>query len=131
MNYNYYESVLEDVKEYIDTSIELSQWKGDRDGLEQKLNEDLMEADSVTGNASRSYTFNAYDAEQNLVGNWDVLLEAIDYFADDANRILEEGPEYADVLIRCYYLPQAVADALDDLEDELQEDDDDLEDLAQ
>ena len=130
MNYNYYESVLEDVKEYIDTSIELSQWKGDRDGLEQKLNEDLMEEDSVTGNASRSYTFNAYEAEQNLVGNWDVLLEAIDYFADDANRILEEGPEYADVLIRCYYLPQAVADALDDLEDELQEDDDDLEDLA-
>lgn len=76
-NYNYLEAVKDDVREYISHEIELEDWRGDRDGLEEKLNDDLWIEDSVTGNASGSYTFNTWQAEENLAHNWDLLEEAL------------------------------------------------------
>ena len=67
--YNYLEAVTDDVREYIRDEIDLSEWKGDRDGLEEKLNDDLWTADSVTGNASGSYYCNAWRAEEALSHN--------------------------------------------------------------
>lgn len=120
MTYNYLKAVENDVREYIENEISLAGWKGDRDGLEEHLNEELWIEDSVTGNASGSYTFNAYAAEENLCHNWDLLRDALEEFGCEDNPI-ERGAEWCDVTIRCYLLPQAIAEVLDELEDELEE----------
>lgn len=119
-NYNYLEAVAEDVREYIGNEIDLNEWRGDRDGLEEKLNDDLWTVDSVTGNASGSYTFSTWQAEEYLAHNWDVLEEALAEFGNTENPI-EKGAEWCDITIRCYLLGQAIAEVLDDLEEELEE----------
>lgn len=126
-NYNYLEAVTSDVLDYIKEEINLDEWKGNRDGLEEKLNDELWTVDSVTGNASGSYTFNTWEAEENLAHNWDLLAEALDEFGQDGTDILKQGAETMDVTIRCYLLGQAIAEALDELEEELAEDDEDEE----
>lgn len=40
-DYNYLENVTEDVRNYIDENIDLKDWKGDREGLEEELNDTL------------------------------------------------------------------------------------------
>ena len=126
-NYNYLEAVTFDVLDYIKEEINLDEWKGNRDGLEEKLNDELWTVDSVTGNASGSYTFNTWEAEENLAHNWDLLAEALDEFGQDGTDVLKQGAEAMDVTIRCYLLGQAIAEALDELEEELAEDDEDEE----
>lgn len=126
-NYNYLEAVTSDVLDYIKEEINLDEWKGNREGLEEKLNDKLWTVDSVTGNASGSYTFNAWEAEENLAHNWDLLAEALDEFGQDGTDVLRQGAEAMDVTIRCYLLGQAIAEALDELEEELAEDDEDEE----
>ena len=118
--YNYLNAVAEDVREYINNEIDLNEWRGDRDGLEEKLNNDLWIVDSVTGNASGSYTFSTWQAEEYLAHNWEVLEEALAEFGNTENPI-EKGAEWCDVTIRCYLLGQAIAEVLDDLEEELEE----------
>lgn len=122
-NYNYLEAVTSDVLDYIKEGINLDEWKGNREGLEEKLNDELWTVDSVTGNASGSYTFNTWEAEENLAHNWDLLAEALDEFEQDGTDVLRQGAEAMDVTIRCYLLGQAIAKALDELEEELAEDD--------
>lgn len=122
-NYNYLEAVTSDVLDYIKEEINLDEWKGNREGLEEKLNDELWTVDSVTGNASGSYTFNTWEAEENLAHNWDLLAEALDEFGQDGADVLRQGAEAMDVTIRCYLLGQAIAEALDELEEELAEDD--------
>lgn len=122
-NYNYLEAVTSDVLDYIKEEINLDEWKGNREGLEEKLNDELWTVDSVTGNASGSYTFNTWEAEENLAHNWDLLVEALDEFGQDGTDVLRQGAEAMDVTIRCYLLGQAIAEALDELEEELAEDD--------
>lgn len=71
--YNYFNAVREDVENYVDENKSSYQDyfdDEDWDGLEEKLNEDLWAEDSVTGNASGSYTFSRYQAEENLCHNW-------------------------------------------------------------
>lgn len=120
--YNYLEAVTDDVRKYIRDEVDLAEWKGDRDGLEEKLNDDLWAADSVTGNASGSYYCNARTAEEALSHNWDLLAEALREFGQDGTDVLEQGAGAMDVTIRCYLLGQAIAEALDELEEELAED---------
>lgn len=126
-NYNYLEAVTSDVLDYIKEEINLDEWKGNREGLEEKLNDELWTVDSVTGNASGSYTFNTWEAEENLAHNWDLLAEALDESGQDGTDVLRQGAEAMDVTIRCYLLGQAIAEALDELEEELAEDDEDEE----
>ena len=119
--YNYMEAVADDVRDYIENEIDLTEWKGNRDGLEEKLNDDLWVCDSVTGNASGSYYCNSWKAEEALAHNWDLLAEALTQFGQDGTDVLKEGAEVMDVTIRCYLLGQAIAEVLDDLEEELAE----------
>ena len=125
--YDYLENVTADVRDYVEQEIDLSEWAGDRDGLEEKLNDDLWTCDSVTGNASGSYYFNAWKAEEALAHNWNLLAEALREFGQDGTDVLEQGAEAMDVTIRCYLLRQAIAEVLDELEEELAEDDEDEE----
>ena len=119
MTYNYLESIKADVKEYINNEITLKDFT-DREELYQKLNDDLWVEDSVTGNASGSYYCNAWKAEEALAHNWDVLEEALAEFGCEENPI-EKGAEWCDVTIRCYLLGQAIAEVLEEMEEELEE----------
>lgn len=113
--YDYQQAVYEDVKEYIENEINLTEWKGRKDDLSEKLYDDLVVTDSVTGNGSGSYTFSRWQAEENLCHNNDLLFEAIEMFCANIN-ILEEA-EHCDVLIRCYLLGQTIDKVLDELEE--------------
>ena len=95
----------------------------DRDEFSQELNDDLWTDDSVTGNASGSYYFNAWRAEEAIAHNWDLIADMIDEF--DAADILRKGPEAIDVSIRCYLLGQAIDAVLDELDDEIPDAEDD------
>lgn len=106
MDYNYYENVLEDVKEALKETDE-------RDF--QTLYDDFFIDDSITGNASGSYTFSTWQAEENLCHNMDLLKEACEEFGSEPDL---ENPEACDVTIRCYLLGQALEEALKDLEEE-------------
>ena len=116
--YNYLEAVTADVVEYIKNEINLADYDS-REELEEALNDELWTADSVTGNASGSYYCNAWKAEEALAHNWDLLAEALTEFGQDGTDVLKQGAEAMDVTIRCYLLGQAIAEALEELEEEL------------
>ena len=116
--YNYEEAVKNDVRTWIDDNVKLSEWEGDREGLEEYLNDELFTDDSVTGNGSGSYTFNTWEAEENICHNMELLWEAFEEFGDDSAQMLKKGAEACDVTIRCYLLCSAIAAVLDELEEE-------------
>lgn len=113
--YNYLEAVTEDVKNYIDNEITLTDYAS-REQLEEHLNDTLWTEDSVTGNASGSYYCNAWKAEEALCHNWDLLADALEEFGGDTD-ILRQGAESCDVTIRCYLLGQAISEVLDEMEE--------------
>ena len=78
-------------------------------------------SDSVTGNASGSYTFNTWQAEENLCHNLDLLKEACEEFGSDCNIL--ESAEGCDVTIRCYLLSSALHEVLDELEEDDEDED--------
>ena len=88
--------------------------------MEQELNDTLFACDSVTGNASGSYTFNTWTAEEYLCHNWYLLSEALTELGCDMSYI-ERGAEVCDVAIRCYLLGQAISEVLDEVETEEEE----------
>ena len=116
--YNYLEAVTADVVEYIKNEINLADYDS-REELEEALNDELWTADSVMGNASGSYYCYAWKAEEALAHNWDLLAEALTEFGQDGTDVLKQGAEAMDVTIRCYLLGQAIAEALEELEEEL------------
>lgn len=113
--YDYLEAVKEDVKNYIEEN-DIKVTSENREELEEQLNEDLFTCDSVTGNGSGSYTFNTWQAEENLCHNLDLLAEACEEFGSSMD-ILKDGAEACDVTIRCYLLNQAISEVLDELEE--------------
>ena len=119
--YDYETAVREDVQQAIEenyTEDEIIQHLAeDRDGWQEELYDDLWVDDSVTGNASGSYTFNSYTAGANLVGNWGLLLEALEEFGDSSENVIEKGEEWCDVTIRCYVLGGALSSVLDEYEE--------------
>jgi hypothetical protein len=120
--YNYLESIKEDIKNYIEenyTTEELKKELEDREEFENKLNDDLWINDSVTGNASGSYTFNRWRAEEYVKDNLSLLCEALEEFGcinELGEKLLNEEFEYLDVTIRCYLLFNAISIALDEME---------------
>lgn len=116
-NYNYLEQVTNDAKEAILENMEY--WSfDDREELEEVAYDELWADDSVTGNGSSSYFCNAWKAEEALCHNWDLLAEACEEFGQDIGEAFKRGAEFCDVTIRCWLLSQAIAAALDELEEE-------------
>lgn len=119
----YYAQVRDDaydaIKERYDMA-ELAKKMEDRDSFEQELNDSLWIDDSVTGNASGSYTFNSYQAREYVLADMDTVREALTEFCVDAETIgekfLNEDWEYLDVTARCYVLGNAISEALDNLQ---------------
>lgn len=114
--YDYLEHEIDDVLDFIGSEVCFEEHE-DRDDLEQWLNDALFCDDCVTGNASGSYTFSRTQAAECVKDNLDLLCEAIDEFGGDYQRALHD-PESADVTIRCYLLPEAISDALDQYVDD-------------
>lgn len=117
--YDYLEAIKEDVLNYINEN-NIVVTSENRDEVEQDLNDTLFTYDSVTGNASGSYTFSAWTAEEYLCHNWDLLGEALTELGCDMSYI-ERGAEACDVTIRCYLLGQAISEVLDEVETEEEE----------
>lgn len=117
--YNYLEAMKSDIKDYIKNEINTANYS-DREELENDLNDILWNEDSVTGNASGSYTFNRADSEEYVTDNIDLLAEACKEFGVNNETVGEkffaEDWEYFDVTIRCYLLSQAISEALDEID---------------
>lgn len=116
MGYNYREEMAQDIKEYIRENE--SEFEGlDIDELRDKLYDDLWTVDSVTGNASGSYTFNSFRAEEYIKDNLDLLGEAYEELSTPENlgrELIDQNYENMDVTIRCYLLYQVIDEVLED-----------------
>lgn len=128
-NYDYNNAVLEDVKNYLNNEINLEDEiiledkYNDLDDIRTGLYDDLWIDDSVTGNASGSYTFNREEAKENVLADMDTVIEALKEFCVEAETIAEkflaEDWEYFDVTARCYVLGAAIDEALEEREEEI------------
>ena len=117
--YDYLNAVINDVKAAIedlgeDEKKELSGL--DEDEKKEYIYDLLFDNDSVTGNASGSYTLSAWKAEENLCHNGDLIEETAGCFGYSLNDLAELGAEGVDVAIRCYVLPEAIRRALEEEE---------------
>jgi len=120
--YDYQQAVKDDIKQYIeDHDVKVT--SSNREELESSLYDEMFISDSVTGNASGSYTFNTWQAEENLCHNLDLLKEACEEFGSDCNIL--ESAEGCDVTIRCYLLSSALSEVLDELEEDDEDSDED------
>lgn len=117
--YDYLKTIKEDVREAIDCDFR-SRFKEfeTMEDLEEELNEVLFSEDGVTGNASGSYTFYAWTAEENLTHNLDLAEEACSSFGINLGEAVKKGAEYIDVTIRCYLLSDAISEVLKEYEGE-------------
>jgi len=124
MEYDYLDAVKEDVRKYIEENrVDILNKVGYEDfddiadymdDITEYLNDTLWAEDSVTGNASGSYWFNSWKAEEALCHNLDELEEACEDMGEDMGEIIKQGAESADVTIRCYLLGRAIAEELDE-----------------
>lgn len=114
---------LQATKSNIKTWLEDNEWRIDLNDFEtieefeEWLNDELWCVDSITGNGSGSYTFNRWEAEENLCHNMDLLQEALECFGCGI-EYLEKGAEACDVTIRCYVLAHAITLILEEYEED-------------
>lgn len=118
--YNYLEAVTNDAKKAILENLgywDFSNHFSNRGELEDIAKDELWTNDSVTGNASGSYWFSVWLAEEAICHNWDLLEEITTEGAID-EKDYARGPEWLDVIIRCWLLGAAIERAIDELEEE-------------
>lgn len=116
--YDYMAAMRQDIKEYIKENKEALQGLT-REEAEEKLYDDMWTADSVTGNASGSYTFSRARAKEYVLGNTDLLKEAYGEFGSKsqfAEHFFDDNWEVMDVTIRCWLLGQVLSDVLDGMQ---------------
>ncbi len=118
MTYNYYEVVKADAVDAIKEYMEYNGIDCIDDIDDGALMDELFMNDSVTGNASGSYTMNRMEAGENIAQNIELLGEAIAEFESDCASLFEKGAEACDVTIRCYVLYQVFQEALEEVEEE-------------
>lgn len=120
MAYNYYFDMEDAIKNYIDNDFDFSSVT-DLDEMSEKLSDDLLAEDSVTGNGSGSYTFNRWEAQQYVMNNIDLVQEAFTEFNQKekfADWFFDSNFEAIDVTVRCYLLSEVVSEVLTDNKDE-------------
>lgn len=123
--YDYKEAMMNDLRDYVrDNVSDFSEFEN-ADDLANWLNENCWNSDSVTGNASGSYTFNSYKARDYVLDNMDLLEEvAAEFCLDDstvAKDFLSGNWEYFDVTIRCYMLSACAAEVAEEYADDIEE----------
>ena len=110
MKYDYLENLKGDLKDWLE---EDKKWLEGKD--EQEIYDIAFLEDRITGNASGSYTFSTWKAEENICHNMDLAMEAYEMFGYDGIP-KDTGAEAIDVTIRCYLLSQALSEVLDDID---------------
>ena len=122
--YDYREAIKDDIRNYIDNEINFTDFDT-LEELEEHLNDALWAEDSVTGNASGSYTYNRWTAREYVIDNLDLLWEAAGVFGstleDIGNAFLNEEWEGFDVTIRCYLLSSQIPEVLKEIKSEFDE----------
>ena len=117
--YDYRAAIKDDIRAYISENIG-SEELADRDTLEERLQDMLWTEDSVTGNASGSYTFSRSTAQEYVLDNIDLLEEACAELGTDGAAVgrwlLASDFESMDVTIRCYLLGECIHAVLDELD---------------
>lgn len=122
--YNYIETMKQDVRQYMEDNESYLNYT-DREDLADQLNDQCWIADSVTGNASGSYTFNRAEAREHVLDNIGLLKDAYDEFGQReqfTEDFFNEDFERMDVTIRCFLLGQVIADVLEEDYQEPEED---------
>lgn len=128
--YDYNEVIKDDIRTYINDEIEIKEEieetiknGEDMEDIYEKLYDILFAEDSVTGNASGSYTFSSLEAMECVTDNMDELNKAIEEFGvsneEVGEKFLNGDWEYFDVTIRCAKLSNALTEVLDEMEEEL------------
>lgn len=124
--YNYREAVKNDVMTYINENYNednldfVLRYDDLRESLIEELEEKLWTEDSVTGNASGSYTCNTWVAEENLCHNFELLREAYEEFGGATLNLALFDAENCDVTIRCYLLNWAISEAINDIKERIE-----------
>ena len=114
--YNYRIEMKQDIRNYIDWNVNIEDFSS-REEMEEKLYDEMFIADDVTGNASGSYTFNSYKADEYVCHNLDLAAEAYAEFGYDQMPVEDlSNTERIDVTIRCYLLGQLLAEVLEEME---------------
>ena len=112
--YNYLERIKKDVRNFIEEN-NITVTVDNRKEIEEQLNDMLWNDDDITGNETGSYFRNAGIAADTLAFNWALLDEALDAFGYENINPIKKGVEWCDVLIRCYLLPQAIAEVIEEI----------------
>lgn len=122
MAYDYREAMREDIEDFVSLNIEwiLGQVEDpeDREAVEEFLNDTLWTEDSVTGNASGSYTFNREQAKEYVIENLYIATQALNEFGMAeklSSKIENDEWEWLDVTIRCYLLSEIIGEDLDNV----------------
>lgn len=118
MDYNYRQEVYEDIIDAVKDGYTAEDFSGmSKDEIREKLYDELWIDDGVTGNASGSYFFNSYKAEEAICHNLELLADAMDEFGRNMD-VIKDGAEACDVTIRCYVLGEVLDEAIDELEED-------------
>ena len=122
--YSYIASVEADVWNWMEENVD--EWKDINLGaLHCFLSDRLFCEDSVTGNASGSYTFSRYIARCNVMGDEnsdDIISEMVDDGILDTQTLGEwyasQNWEAIDVVIRCHLLDESISHVVSEIADE-------------
>lgn len=126
--YNYKEQMVSDIESFYDDCKDefIADCEDTEDVYEKLYDELFARNDAVTGNASGSYTFNAYKAREFVYGNEDLIEQACREFcisdATVGRHFLEGNYEWFDVTIRCYLLSSCLSQFIDDNRARIEED---------
>lgn len=125
LSYDYYEAVREDLKEAIKEHMGYTGQTMDELDSEE-LKELMQIEDSVTGNASGSYTMNSATSREYVQGNEDLQNEAVEYFGLDFSSVADNlhNWEYWDVSIRIMVLSNIIDEVIEELRQEGENDED-------
>ena len=107
--YDYKKAIKNDIREY----LENENYGFITQKMRDELYDELFNADSVTGNASGSYTFSTWKAESYLCHNVDLIEEVINEFGYEPSHELK-GAEWWDVSIRCLLVGRLLDEVIDE-----------------
>lgn len=109
--YDYREAMKVHVKLWLEENEEYIMMENDDyETAYEYAYDNMWISDQVTGNASGSFYFNSWKAEEAIAHNLDLLCDAIDEFGARNTNILEHGAEWCDVTIRCYLLGEVLSE---------------------
>ena len=126
----YRDQVKSDIKDYLTqenlwptAEPDTSEYEEQRDAAYDRC----YMADSITGNVSGSYTFNTWQAEENVCHLlWDEDLWLLLNGSMEVNPAdMAKGPEYIDVSIRCALVSECLDAVLEEKQEQSDEDESD------